>query len=189
MSVETRHRTRPGLPADPAERLANSPLAKAALVLVSLDEELARPILARLRPEEVEALSSAAERLETIDPTTRRAVTREFYRLALRRSAFTFDDLEHLQDVDLRAAFRADDAPTWALALAGAAPGLTRRVLSALGTTSAAALQQAIDQLGPFRLHATEAAQAAIVSRIIQLHDQALIALPEPRGGQEEIVV
>lgn len=189
MSVEARHRPRGTFDAEPREAsAAPGPIEKAAIVLVGLDDELAREVLARLAPDEVETLTAAAERLETVDPATRRVVGREFYKLALRRAAFGFDDIEHLADVDLRAAYREEDAATWALALAGAARTLGARVLGALGGPASASLREAMGRVGAFRLDAVEAAQAEVVTRVRRLHDEALVDLPEPRG-REEIVV
>lgn len=194
MSVETRRRSRPSgavavEAAGTREGAASLvPLEKAAIVLVGLDETLAREVLARLEPSEVEALTSAVDRLEPVEPRVRRAVGREFYGLALRRAAFGFDDLEQLADVDIRAAYREEDAGTWALALAGAARPVTGRVLGALGTSAAGALREAIARVGAFRLDAADAAQEAVVDRIVRLNDEAMLDLPEP-GGREEIVV
>lgn len=164
------------------------PLRKAAILIVSLEESLARPLLARLDRADVDAVSLEMARLERIDPAEQRAVLEEFLALGLKRLRFVFDDLLRLDDRDLRASYHDEDAATWALALAGASRPLRAKVLGALSTASAGTLRRALAALGPSRLDDVEAAQAELAERLRRLHDQGRITLPDP-DGQEEILV
>ena len=109
-----------------------SPVRKAAIVLVSLDQSLASQLLSHLDRPAVEAVTWEIARLERVDPADRAAVLEEFYGLGLRRLCFVFDDLVKMADGDLRAAFHDEDLETWSLALAGAAAPVRAKVLAAL---------------------------------------------------------
>lgn len=172
---------------DPAES-ASSPLRKAAILIVSLEESQARQVLAELDREDVDAVSLEMARLDRIDPAEQRAVLEEFLAQGLRRLRFVFDDLLRMEDRDLRAAYHVEDAETWALALAGASRPLRAKVLGALPSSMAGTLQRALADLGPSRLDDVEAAQTELVERFRRLHDQGRLTLPDP-DGQEEILV
>jgi flagellar motor switch protein FliG len=163
-----------------------SPLRKAAILVVSLEEPLAAQLLAHLDRSAVEAVTLEMAHLERIAPEEQRAVLEEFYSLGLRRLRFVFDDLMRMNESDLREAYHDEDAPTWALALAGAAPPVRAKALGALA--SASGLRNALAKLGPFRLDDAEAAQAEVAERLRCLHDHGRITLPNP-DGQEEILV
>lgn len=173
-----------GLPG--AEAL--SPLRKAALLVVSLDEPTAARLLTQLDRAEVEAVTLEMARLDAVEPDQRRAVLEEFTALGLRRLRFLFDDISRLADRDIRAAYDDDEAPTWALALAGAPRALRSKVLGALRTDSARALERRLTLLGPFRLDDAEAAQADIAERLRRLHDQGRISLPDPDENEDILV-
>ena len=144
---------------------AISPVRKAAIVLVSLDQSLASQLLSHLDRPAVEAVTWEIARLERVDPADRAAVLEEFYGLGLRRLCFVFDDLVNMADADLRAAFHDEDLETWSLALAGAAAPVRAKVLAALSSAAASRLRQRLDRLGPFRLSDSEAAQVEITER------------------------
>jgi flagellar motor switch protein FliG len=165
-----------------------TPLRKAAILLVSLEQPLASQLLARLDRAAVEAVTLEIARLEHVDPEEQQAVLEEFYGLGLRRLRFVFEDLIKMDDTDLREAYHDEDAATWALALAGAARPVRARVLGALPGRSAEVLRGHLDRLGPFRLSDAEAAQADVAERLRRLHDHGRITLPDP-NGQEEILV
>jgi flagellar motor switch protein FliG len=167
---------------------APSPLRKAAILVVSLEQPLASQLLAQLDRASVEAVTLEIARLDRINPAEGHAVLEEFYGLGLRRLRFTFDDLARMDDTDLREAFHEEDASTWALALAGASPPARAKVLAALGPASSAALRRALDALGPFRLDDAEAAQTELAERMRRLHDHGRVTLPDP-DGREEILV
>ena len=88
---------------------AISPVRKAAIVLVSLDQSLASQLLSHLDRSAVEAVTWEIARLDRVDPADRAAVLEEFYGLGLRRLCFVFDDLVKMADGDLRAAFHEED--------------------------------------------------------------------------------
>jgi flagellar motor switch protein FliG len=175
-------------PAAPRAEAAVEPsaLRKAAILVVSLEEPLAAQLLAQLDRSAVEAVTLEMAHLERISPAEQKAVLEEFYGLGLRRLRFVFDDMMRMEDTDIREAYHDEDAPTWALALAGASPPVRAKVLSVLA--SASALRNALARLGPFRLDDAEAAQAELAERLRRLHDHGRITLPDP-DGQEEILV
>jgi flagellar motor switch protein FliG len=175
-------------PDRPAVAEAISPIRKAAIVLVSLDQSLASQLLSHLDRTAVESVTWEIARLERIEPAERAAVLEEFYGLGLRRLCFVFDDLVKMNDSDIRAAFDEDDSETWALALAGAAANVRAKVLEALSSTTADHLSAHLDHLGPFRLSDSEAAQLDIAERLRRLYDHGKISLPEP-NGQDEVLV
>ena len=118
---------------DPSTVAASiSPVRKAAIVLVSLDQSLASQLLTHLDRPAVEAVTWEIARLERVDPAERAAVLDEFYGLGLRRLCFVFDDLVKMNDADIRAALHEEDMETWALALAGGAAPARAKVLAAL---------------------------------------------------------
>ncbi len=171
-----------------AASAAMSPVRKAAIVLVSLDQSLASQLLSHLDRPAVEAVTWEIARLERVDPADRAAVLEEFYGLGLRRLCFVFDDLVNMSDADLRAAFHDEDLETWSLALAGAAGPVRARVLAALSPVAASRLRQRLDRLGPFRLSDSEAAQVEITERLRWLYDRGRISLPDPSGRDEVLV-
>jgi flagellar motor switch protein FliG len=181
-------------PVSPATRQAAppgaglSPLRKAALLLVSLDEAMAAKLLARLDRAAVEAVTLEMARLEGVDPAEGRAVLEEFYALGLRRLRFLFDDVVRLDDKPIRDAYHDEDAPTWALALAGASRPVQAKVLGALPPASAEAVRRRLALLGPFRLDDADAAQAELAERLRRLHDHGRLNLPDPEG-QEDVLV
>lgn len=165
-----------------------SPLRKAALLVVSLEQPLASQLLAQLDRAAVESVTLEIAQMERIDPTEQQAVLEEFYGLGLRRLRFVFDDLARMDDTEIREAYHDEDAATWALALAGAAPPIRAKVLGALAPTKAETLRRTITRLGPFRLDDAEAAQSELAERLRRLHDDGRLTLPDP-NGQEEILV
>jgi flagellar motor switch protein FliG len=168
--------------------VAMSPVRKAAIVLVSLEQSLASQLLSHLDRSAVEAVTWEIARLERVDPADRAAVLEEFYGLGLRRLCFVFDDLVKMADDDIRAACYEEDLDTWALALAGAAGPVRAKVLAALSSVTANRLRQSLDHLGPFRLSDSEAAQLEIAERLRRLYDHGRISLPEPSGREEVLV-
>ncbi len=176
--------------AEPADGFdaETTPLRKAAILLVSLEQPLASQLLAQLDRAAVEAVTLEIARLERVAPAEQQAVLEEFYGLGLRRLRFVFDDLVRMDDRDIREAYHDEDAPAWALALAGAARPVREKVLGALSAASAEALGARLDHLGPFRLDDAEAAQAEVAERLRRLHDDGRITLPDP-SGQEAILV
>jgi flagellar motor switch protein FliG len=169
----------------PAE---SSPLRKAAIVLVSLEQSLASQLLSHLDRSAVEMVTWEIARLDRVDPDERAAVLDEFYGLGLRRLCFVFDDLVKMSDIDIRSAFHEEDRETWALALAGSAATVRAKVLGALSASASDALHRQLERLGPFRLSDSEAAQLEIADRLRRLYDRGSISLPEPNGSDEVLV-
>jgi flagellar motor switch protein FliG len=167
---------------------AISPVRKAAIVLVSLEQSLASQLLSHLDRSAVEAVTWEIARLERVEPADRMAVLEEFYGLGLRRLCFVFEDLIKMADADIRSALHEEDLDTWALALAGAAAPARAKVQAALSSAMASRLRQCLDRLGPFRLSDSEAAQLDIAERLRRLYDHGRISLPEPSGRDEVLV-
>lgn len=166
----------------------SSPLRKAAILLVSLEQPLASQLLAQLDRAAVEAVTLEIARLERVGAEEQHAVLEEFYGLGVRRLRFVFEDLVKMDDRDIREAYHDEDAATWVLALAGAARPVQAKVLAALPAISADALRRRLALLGPFRLADAEAAQAELAERLRRLHDHGQLTLPDP-DGQEAILV
>ncbi len=179
---------RPGSFAPTSADPERSPARKAAIVLTALDQSLAARLLAHLDRAAVEAVTLEIAQLGTVDPAERKAVLDEFYNLGLRRLRFAFDDLGRMSDGDVQAAFHDEDLRVWALALAGAAAAARMKVARALGPERAERLNRALENLGPFRLSDSEAAQQEIAEILRALHDRGRINLPEP-DPREEVVV
>jgi flagellar motor switch protein FliG len=167
---------------------AISPVKKAAIVLVSLEQSLASQLLSHLDRSAVEAVTWEIARLESVAPADRAFVLEEFYGLGLRRLCFVFDDLVKMADGDIRASFHEEDLEAWALSLAGAAAPVRAKVSAAVSSATASRLRQALDRLGPFRLSDSEAAQLEIAERLRRLYDRGRISLPE-RSGRDEVLV
>jgi flagellar motor switch protein FliG len=165
-----------------------TPLRKAAILLVSLEQPLASQLLAQLDRAAVEAVTLEIARLDRIDPAEQQSVLEEFYGLGLRRLRFVFDDLARMDDRDIKEAYFDEDVASWALALAGASRPVRAKVLGALPAESAEVLRRRLVRLGPFRLDDAEAAQADVAERLRRLHDHGRLTLPDP-NGQEAILV
>ena len=119
-----------------------TPLRKAAILLVSLEQPLASQLLAQLDRAAVEAVTLEIAQLDRIDPVEQQSVLEEFYGLGLRRLRFVFDDLARMDDRDIEEAYYDEDSASWAMALAGAARPVRAKVLGALPAASAEALRQ-----------------------------------------------
>lgn len=171
-----------------ATATTTTPLRKAAILLVSLEQPLASQLLAQLDRSAVEAVTLEIARLDRISPQEQHAVLEEFYGLGLRRMRFVFDDLTKMDDKEIRDVYHDEDARAWALALAGASRMVREKVLKALVGSSAELLGRTLSHLGPFRLDDAEAAQADLAERLRRLHDHGQLTLPDP-DGQEAILV
>ena len=173
---------------DPPSITAIPPLRKAAIVLVSLEQSLSSQMLAHLDHAAVEAVTWEIARMDRVDPAEQAVVLEEFLALGLRRLCFVFEDVLRMDDRQLRAAFRPEDADAWALALAGSAPPLRAKVLGAINASAALVLQRHLENLGPFRLSDTEVAQVEVAELLRILYDQGAIDLPDPSGREEVLV-
>ena len=172
----------------PNDSLEISPLRKAAILLVSLEQPLASLVLANLDRNDVEAVTLEIARLEGVETQEQHAVLEEFYGLGVRRLRFVFEDLVKMDDKEIREAYHDEDAPTWALALAGASRLVRSKVLGALGSGHSESLTRRLERIGPFRLDECEAAQSDVAESLRLLHDHGHITLPDP-NGQEDLLV
>lgn len=164
---------------------AISPLRKAAIVLISLEQSSASNLLSHLDRSAVEAVTWEIARLDRIEPEEQEMVLHEFFSLGLRRHYFGFEDILRVSDEDIRQAYNPAEARTWALALASASPPLRDKVLASLQPQHSPALRATLDNLGPFRLAEAEAAQSEVAERFRERSDQGVIVLPEPSGRDE----
>lgn len=169
-------------------RVELPPLRKAAILIVSLEDSLARQVLPQLDRADVDAVSLEIARLDGINPEEQNAVLEEFYALVIKRLRFVFEDIVRMEEAELRESYDEEQAAVWALALAGSSRPLRMKVMAALPGEKAAGLKRAMGALGPFRLDDVEAAQAEVAEQLRRLHDQGRVGLPEPEG-QEEILV
>lgn len=165
-----------------------SPLRKAAILVVSLEQPLASQLLGQLDRSAVEAVTLEIAHLERISPAEQHAVLEEFYALGLRRLQFEFDDVIKLSDVAIRGAYHEEDIATWALALAGGSRAVRDKVLYALPRDAGEKLNRHLTLLGPFRLDDAEAAQAELAERLRRLQDHGQLTLPDA-NAQETMLV
>ena len=176
--------------ADPdAVAAAISPVRKAAIVLVSLDQSLASQLLSHLDRSAVEAVTWEIARLDRVDPADRAAVLEEFYGLGLRRLCFVFDDLVKMADGDIRSAFHDEDIESWALALAGAGPRRCGprcwRPSPGRRRAGFAIIWKAWVRSGS-RIPRRPSSKSP--SSCVGLYDHGRISLPEPSGRDEVLV-
>ncbi len=61
-------------------------------------------------------------------------------------------------------------------------------MISALSSAASERLRQCLEQLGPFRLSDSEAAQHEIAEKLRRLYDRGRISLPESMGSEEVLV-
>ena len=166
-----------------------SPLRKAAIVLVSLEQSLASQLLSHLDRSAVEMVTWEIARLDRIDPERARGRPRGVLRpgpatalLRLRRPG---------QDGRCR---HPRGLPRGGPRDLGAGAGRRRRrrcgprCSGALPASASDALQRQLEHLGPFRLSDSEAAQLEIADRLRRLYDRGRISLPEPNGSDEVLV-
>ncbi len=165
----------------------SSSARKAAIVLSSLEASLAARLLAILDRSIVEAVTLQMAQLGPVDPDERNLVLDEFYELGRRRLQFTFDDLVRMEESDLKTAVHEEDLNIWALALAGSAQTTRAKVQAAIGPELERRLVRALENLGPFRLSDSEAAQHEIAELLRGLHDRGRINLPEPAPREEAV--
>jgi flagellar motor switch protein FliG len=148
-----------------------SPLRKAALIIVSLDESLAQELVSHLDRADIDALNLELTQLEYIDPEEQRAALEEFVELGVARHRQIFDDVVQLDASVIRAAYRQEDQSIWALALAGASRISRQRVFDALHPQVAELLRRALTALGPFRLDDVETAQQVLGEKLREISE------------------
>jgi len=77
-------------------------LRKAAILLVSLGDELASSVMSRLDNETIEVISTEIARVEVLEDQERDSVIREFYHLALARKYYETGGIEYARQVLLK---------------------------------------------------------------------------------------
>jgi flagellar motor switch protein FliG len=130
-----------------------SGVSAAAAVLNSVDPAIEREIL---------------QRIETADPELAEVIRGEM---------FVFDDVAQLDDMTLQSVLRAVVMKDVALALKTATPDVVERFMDNMSERAADDLREEIQSLGPQRLSAVEAAQAAVVKAVRELADNGTITL------------
>ena len=165
-----------------------SPLRKAAIVLVSLDQSLASQLLANLDRVAGEAVTLEIARLERMDPAEQAAVLDEFLGLGAAPALLRVRRP------------RADERPRHSRLLQARrdgrlGPGDRRRGRPGPGQDPGRsmrlhppALRQYLEGMGPFRLSDAEAAQVEIAERFRRLNDRGSVSLPDPSGRDEVLV-
>ncbi len=91
-----------------------------------------------------------------------------------------FEDLDLLDDGDLRAVFGQVAASQVIEALAGAPDDLRRRLMAKLAPASAAGLQAQIMAHGPIAFEAVRTAQRALVEVLCRLARSGQVAFDDP---------
>ena len=167
---------------------AISPLRKAAIVLVSLEQSLASQLLAQLDRASVEAVTWEIARLDRIDPAEQAAVLEEFLGLGLRRLCFVFEDLLRMQRSTRSAGPITTRTPPPGRWPSPARPRRSGPRSWGTGRRLGLRAPPDLEGLGPFRLSDAEAAQAEIAERLRLLYDQGAISLPDPSGREEVLV-
>jgi flagellar motor switch protein FliG len=153
-------------PADASGR--TDVLRRAALVLISLDDDQAAALLSRMSSRQVEAVTAAMEALHEVDPAEQAEALRDFYgsigsvpparqatemsQTAERHPLDADDDLSTWSPERIRLTFDPSQVDDWALALADFERSQVRRVLKALTLKDRRALNDADRRRGPWRL-------------------------------------
>jgi flagellar motor switch protein FliG len=156
-------------------------IRRAALVLVSLDDDQASELMRRMSPREVEAITAAIESLHEIDPVEQASALKEFHErmgttspppvnsLKSHRSKKLEVGLEDWPEDQIRMAFDPHQAEDWALALADCDQPVVDRILKSLNRTDRKQVLRADQSRGPWRLHEPHEARRRIQARIAEL--------------------
>lgn len=157
----------------------SSPLRRAALVLVSLNDAEAAELMQRMSPAEVAAVTKAIEALDQIDPAEQAQALREFQQRLGRgdqKNAQTRIQPAELLPGDnpaqwppeaIRLAFDPHQADDWALALADCDQATVDWVFNALARPDRKLVTHADRNRGPWRLDEPHKARLRIKSRPI----------------------
>jgi flagellar motor switch protein FliG len=156
-------------------------IRRAALVLVSLDDDQASELMRRMSPREVEAITAAIESLHEIDPVEQASALKEFHErmgttspppvnpMKSHRSKKLEVGLEDWPEDQIRMAFDPHQAEDWALALADCDQPVVDRILKSLNRTDRKQVLRADQSRGPWRLHEPHEARRRIQARIAEL--------------------
>jgi flagellar motor switch protein FliG len=106
---------------------------------------------------------------------------------AIRKQSFCFEDLTRLSPADLQRVLREVDSATLPVALKGVKPELVNAMLGAMSKRAAQSVRDEIDQLGPQKLKAVEAAQDLVIQIVRKLEESEEITLDA--GGDDNVLV
>jgi flagellar motor switch protein FliG len=107
-------------------------------------------------------------------------VLEEFFDLVLRRLSFELEDLVMMSDSDICIIFAHVDVKTLAIALAGVGDAVRSKVLGALPDSLTKPLRYQLDNLGPFRLSASDTAQLEIADTVRRLRGIGRVRSSKP---------
>jgi flagellar motor switch protein FliG len=105
----------------------------------------------------------------------------------IRNRMFVFENIVQLEDRYIQKVLRRVDNKTLAMAMKGAAPDITEKIMKNLSQKAAELLKDDIDVLGPVRIRDVEQAQREIVNIIRQLEDQGEIIIS--RGEKDDFIL
>ncbi len=105
----------------------------------------------------------------------------------IRNRMFVFENMVQLEDRYIQKVLRRVDNKTLAMAMKGAAPDITEKIMKNLSQKAAELLKDDIDVLGPVRIRDVEQAQREIVNIIRQLEDQGEIIIS--RGEKDDFIL
>ncbi len=155
-----------------------SGLRKAAVLLVTLDEDAAAAIFTRLPEDAAERISREIAAMDAVGKEQVRAVVEEFRGLAAAagadlRPAPAFEDMLRVEDGAMRRLLADVEPRQIALALKSASPELNEKMLRNMPARAAEDVKDAMRRLGPVRVADVEAAQQAIIEAAGRLEDRA----------------
>lgn len=105
----------------------------------------------------------------------------------IRNRMFVFENIVQLDDRAIQKVMRRVDNKTLALAMKGAAPDISDRLMKNLSQKAAELLKDDIDVLGPVRIRDVEQAQREIVNIVRQLEDAGEIIIS--RGEKDDFIL
>jgi len=98
----------------------------------------------------------------------------------LRSKLFTFADLKGLHDRDIQVLLKEVEATQLTVALKGATEELKDKLLHNMSSRAAEMLRDDLSAMGPVKLSAVEAAQAAVVKSAMELAEAGRITIVRP---------
>jgi flagellar motor switch protein FliG len=183
-----------GLSADVVRRMATmTPVASPLIrrVADTLEQRLANVMRSGGSVGITSGVSAAAAVLNNVDPAIEREILQRIetedpdLAEVIRGEMFVFDDVAQLDDMTLQTVLRSVVLKDVALALKTAGPDVVERFMANMSERAADDLREEIQSLGPQRLSAVEAAQAAVVKAVRELADSGTITIG--RGNDELI--
>jgi flagellar motor switch protein FliG len=102
---------------------------------------------------------------------------------------FTFEDLVRLDTKGMQRVVRDIETKELALALKAASDDVKRHIKSAMSERAGAALDEAIEFLGPVRVKDVQAAHARILENVLRLEEAGELTIQRSGGGGEDDVI